>query len=65
MIFAQQPYLEDFEWFSDRWWTLWLGGDVLFLLVFVVFVFAMLLVSVMLMVWFERKVVSDLSLIHI
>ena len=61
MIFAQQPYLEDFEWFSDRWWTLWLGGDVLFLLVFVVFVFAMLLVSVMLMVWFERKVVSDMQ----
>ena len=61
MIFAQQPYLEDFEWFSDRWWTLWLGGDVLFLIVFVVLVFAMLLVSVMLMVWFERKVVSDMQ----
>ena len=61
MILAQQPYLEDFEWFSDRWWTLWLGGDVFFLAIFVVIVFAMLLVSVMLMVWFERKVVSDMQ----
>ena len=52
MILAQQQYLEDFD------WTSW---DPLFLVVKVVLVFAMLLVAVMLMVWFERKVVSDLQ----
>lgn len=51
-MLAQQQYLEDFEWWS------W---DLVFLGVYVVLVFAMLLVSVMLMVWFERKVVSDLQ----
>ena len=61
MILAQQPYLEDFDWFVDRWWTLWLGWDPLFLLLKVVIIFAFLLVSVMLMVWFERKVVSDMQ----
>ena len=61
MIFAQQPYLEDFDWFVDRWWTLWLGWDVWFLIFKVVIIFAFLLVSVMLMVWFERKVVSDMQ----
>lgn len=52
MILAQQQYLEDFD------WTSW---DPVFLVVKVVLVFAMLLVAVMLMVWFERKVVSDLQ----
>ncbi len=52
MILAQQAYLEDFD------WTSW---DPLFLVVKVVIIFAMLLVSVMLMVWFERKVVSDMQ----
>jgi len=52
MILAQQQYLEDFD------FTSW---DPVFLVVKVVLVFAMLLVSVMLMVWFERKVVSDLQ----
>ncbi len=61
MILAQQQYLEEFDWFVDRWWTAWLGGDVLFLLGKVVLIFAFLLVSVMLMVWFERKVVSDMQ----
>ncbi len=51
-MLAQQEYLTDFD------WTSW---DPLFLVVKVVIVFAMLLVSVMLMVWFERKVVSDLQ----
>ena len=51
-MLAQQPYLEDFEWWS------W---DLVFLGFKVVLVFTMLLVSVMLMVWFERKVVSDLQ----
>jgi len=51
-MLAQQQYLEDFEWWS------W---DLVFLGVKVVLVFTMLLVSVMLMVWFERKVVSDLQ----
>jgi len=52
MMLAQQQYLTDFEWAS------W---DPVFLVVKVVIVFAMLLVSVMLMVWFERKVVSDMQ----
>ena len=52
MILAQQPYLEDFEWLSI---------DPIFLIVKVVLIFAFLLVSVMLMVWFERKVVSDMQ----
>lgn len=51
-MLAQQEYLTDFDWIS------W---DPVFLVVKVVIVFAMLLVSVMLMVWFERKVVSDLQ----
>ncbi len=51
-MLAQQQYLEDFD------WTSW---DPVFLVVKVVIVFAMLLVAVMLMVWFERKVVSDLQ----
>lgn len=51
-MLAQQEYLADFD------WTSW---DPVFLVVKVVIVFAMLLVSVMLMVWFERKVVSDLQ----
>lgn len=51
-MLAQQQYLEDFD------FTSW---DPLFLVLIVVIVFAMLLVSVMLMVWFERKVVSDLQ----
>ena len=49
-MLAQQQFLEDFD------WTSW---DPVFLVVEVVIVFAMLLVAVMLMVWFERKVVSD------
>ena len=52
MMLAQQQYLTDFD------WTSW---DPVFLVVKVVLVFAMLLVSVMLMVWFERKVVSDMQ----
>ena len=52
MMLAQQQYLSDFD------WTSW---DPVFLVVKVVLVFAMLLVSVMLMVWFERKVVSDMQ----
>jgi NADH-quinone oxidoreductase subunit H len=51
-MLAQQQYLEDFEWWS------W---DLVFLGFIIVLVFTMLLVSVMLMVWFERKVVSDLQ----
>ncbi len=51
-MLAQQQYLADFD------WTSW---DPVFLVVKVVIVFTMLLVSVMLMVWFERKVVSDLQ----
>lgn len=61
MILAQQEYLESFEWFDDRWWTLWLSGDILFLLGKVGFIFLFLLIAVMLMVWFERKVVSDMQ----
>lgn len=60
-MLAQQQYLEDFTWFDGTWKTLWLGEDITFLVLKVVLVFAMLLVSVMLMVWFERKVVSDLQ----
>ncbi|NNC80254.1 MAG: NADH-quinone oxidoreductase subunit NuoH [Acidimicrobiales bacterium] len=52
MTIAQQAYLEDFDWTSL---------DLLFLVVKVVLIFTMLLVSVMLMVWFERKVVSDMQ----
>jgi NADH-quinone oxidoreductase subunit H len=52
MTLAQQAYLEDFDWTSL---------DLLFLVLKVVLIFAMLLVSVMLMVWFERKVVSDMQ----
>ncbi len=52
MILAQQPYLEDFDWSS------W---EPLFIVVKVVLIFTMLLVSVLLMVWFERKVVSDMQ----
>ena len=52
MIFAQQQYLNEFD---------WTGWDPVFLVAKVVLVFAMLLVAVMLMVWFERKVVSDLQ----
>jgi len=61
VILAQQEYLDDFTWFDGSWTTLWLGGDIIFLVVKVVLIFAMLLVSVMLMVWFERKVVSDMQ----
>jgi len=61
MMLAQQEYLDDFTWFDGTWKTLWLGEDIVFLVLKVVLVFAMLLVSVMLMVWFERKVVSDLQ----
>ena len=61
MILAQQDYLTDFTWFDGTWRTLWLGPDLAFLLVKVVVIFAFLLVSVMLMVWFERKVVSDMQ----
>ena len=60
MILAQQQYLEEFSF--GPWWTAFLGSwDVVFLLVKVVIVFGALLVSVMLMVWFERKVVSDMQ----
>ncbi len=52
MNLAQQPYLETFDWGL---------GEIVFLLVQVVLIFAFLLVAVMLMVWFERKVVSDLQ----
>ncbi len=61
MMLAQQEFLDEFDWFVSRWWTLWLSGDVLFLLGQVIFIFVFLLVSVMLMVWFERKVVSDMQ----
>jgi NADH-quinone oxidoreductase subunit H len=68
MIFAQQEYLNDFDWsISYEFWTLdfwfwdFLESDPIFVILKVVLVFAMLLVSVMLMVWFERKVVSDLQ----
>ena len=44
--------LEDFEWLSI---------DPIFLIVKIVLIFTFLLVSVMLMVWFERKVVSDMQ----
>jgi len=59
VILAQQPYLEDFEWWNPtiRFWEF----DLFLLVAFVVLVFAMLMVSVMLMVWFERKVVSDMQ----
>ena len=50
-MFGQQPYLETFDWWPD----------VLVVALFVVVIFTMLLVSVMLMVWFERKVVSDMQ----
>jgi len=50
-MFAQQPYLESFDWWPD----------ILIVTLFVVVIFTMLLVSVMLMVWFERKVVSDMQ----
>ncbi|MGI9605254.1 MAG: NADH-quinone oxidoreductase subunit H, partial [Acidimicrobiales bacterium] len=52
MILAQQPYLNEFDWDLS---------DVVFLVLKVVIIFTMLLVSVMLMVWFERKVVSDMQ----
>ena len=52
MILAQQQYLNEFDWTSL---------DPVFLIVKVIIVFAMLLISVMLMVWFERKVVSDMQ----
>jgi NADH-quinone oxidoreductase subunit H len=61
MMLAQQQYLDDFTGFDGTWKTLWLGEDIVFLVLKVVLVFVMLLVSVMLMVWFERKVVSDLQ----
>jgi len=61
VILAQQEYLDDFTWFDGSWKTLWLGEDIVFLVAKVVLIFAMLLVSVMAMVWFERKVVSDLQ----
>ncbi len=51
-MIAQQAYLDDFD------WTSW---DPVFLAVKVVLVFTVLLVSVMFMVWFERKVVSDMQ----
>ncbi len=51
-MIAQQAYLESFD------WTSW---DLLFLVAKVVLIFGVLLVSVMLMVWFERKVVSDMQ----
>ena len=59
MILAQQEYLDDFVWWEPTW-RIW-EMDPVFLIVKVVLVFAMLLVSVMLMVWFERKVVSDMQ----
>ncbi len=67
-MLAQQEYLTDFDWSVpydfwtlDFWFWEFLQSDPIFLVVKVVLVFAMLLVSVMLMVWFERKVVSDLQ----
>ena len=59
MIFAQQQYLEDFVWWEPTW-KIW-EMDPVFLVIKVVVVFVMLLISVMLMVWFERKVVSDMQ----
>jgi NADH-quinone oxidoreductase subunit H len=50
-MLAQQPYLEDFTWWPD----------ILFVAAKVVLIFTFLLVAVMLMVWFERKVVSDMQ----
>ncbi len=59
MIVAQQQYLEDFDWWNPtlRFWEF----DIVFILLKVIIVFVFLLVSVMLMVWFERKVVSDMQ----
>lgn len=52
MSWAQQPYLEDFDWTSF---------DPVFVIMKVVLIFLMLVIAVMLMVWFERKVVSDMQ----
>ncbi len=52
MILAQQEYLDSFD------WTSW---DPVFLVLKIALIFGFLLVSVMLMVWFERKVVSDMQ----
>jgi len=59
LTFAQQGYLETFEWWNPTF-RLW-EFDLLLLIVIVVVLFAALMVSVMLMVWFERKVVSDMQ----
>ena len=56
---AQQAYLEDFDWW-DPTWKFW-EMDIVFLVIVTVLIFTMLLVSVLLMVWFERKVVSDMQ----
>ena len=58
-MLAQQAYLEDFDWW-DPTWKFW-EMDIVFLVIVVVLIFTMLLVSVLLMVWFERKVVSDMQ----
>ncbi len=58
-MIAQQAYLEDFDWW-DPTWKFW-EMDIVFLVIVVVLIFTMLLVSVLLMVWFERKVVSDMQ----
>ena len=58
-MLAQQAYLEDFDWW-DPTWKFW-QMDIVFLVIVTVLIFAMLLVAVMLMVWFERKVVSDMQ----
>ncbi len=59
MMLAQQQYLEDFEWWNPTW-RFW-EFDLLFIILQVIIIFVFLLVSVMLMVWFERKVVSDMQ----
>ena len=58
-MLGQQAYLEDFDWW-DPTWKFW-EMDIVFLVLVVVLIFAFLLVAEMLMVWFERKVVSDMQ----
>ena len=59
MILAQQEYLETFDWWNPTW-KFW-EFDIVFILLKVIIIFVFLLISVMLMVWFERKVVSDMQ----
>ena len=59
MILAQQEYLDEFVWW-DPTWRIW-EMDPIFLIINFVVIFILLLVSVLLMVWFERKVVSDMQ----